>query len=57
MLRWTRALFTMLFLLVDLPGFPRSSSYCRTSSMGRSSARASTLTRLLLTVLLSKLLS
>ncbi|GMQ02076.1 hypothetical protein CsSME_00048472 [Camellia sinensis var. sinensis] len=38
MLRWTRALFTMLFLLVDLPGFPRSSSYCRTSSMGRTVA-------------------
>ncbi|GMP26121.1 hypothetical protein CsSME_00002701 [Camellia sinensis var. sinensis] len=37
LLQW-EGLFTMLFLLVDLPGFPRSSSYCRTSSMGRTVA-------------------
>jgi L1 cell adhesion molecule like protein len=55
-LRWTREVLMMLSLLVARLGFPKCSKCCRTSSRARNYATASTLTRLLLMVQLSRLL-
>ncbi|KAI8015225.1 Heat shock cognate 70 kDa protein [Camellia lanceoleosa] len=46
MRKWIRAMLMMWFLLVVLLGSPRFNNCCRTSLMGRSSAKASTLMRL-----------
>ncbi|CAJ2678691.1 unnamed protein product [Trifolium pratense] len=54
--RWTKVLSMMLSLLAALLEFQKYYSCCKRFSRGRNYARASTLTRLLLMVQLSRLL-